>query len=208
MMCDCYPYEAFSTEIGATTYDEKNFAAYRAGYDCILLCDGPYAGQRCDKALFDKMRAERPETMTVGYFMRGEDVQLALQSPFTMLGSDGILVGDQGHPRAAGAFPRFVRHYALEGSIDLHTAIAKMTVMPAQRLGLTHKGTLKPGADADVVIFDAQKIRDRATYEQPVLPPEGIEYVLIAGETALENGNIVRGDLGRAVRRSRGGDSI
>ena len=201
MMCDCYPYEAFSTEIGATTYDEKNFAAYRADYDRILLCDGPYAGQRCDRALFEKMRAERPETMTVGYFMRGEDVKMALHAPFTMLGSDGILVGDQGHPRAAGAFPRFLRVYALEGGMDLYKAIAKMTAMPAQRLGLPDKGTLKPGADADVVIFDPERICDCATYEQPVLPPIGIDRVLIAGQTALINGNIVRGDLGRAVRR-------
>ena len=201
MMCDCYPSEAFSTEIGATTYDEKNFAAYRSDYNCILLCDGPYAGQRCDKALFDKMRAERPETMTVGYFMRREDVEMALHAPFTMLGSDGILVGDQGHPRAAGAFPRFLRTYALDGSIPLYTAIEKMTAMPAKRLGLDKKGSLKPGNDADVTIFDPATIRDGATYESPVLPPEGISCVLIGGQVALKDGKIVRGDLGRSVRR-------
>lgn len=201
MMCDCYPYDAFCTEIGATTYDEQNFAAYRSDYSNILLCDGPYAGQRCTKELFDKMRAERPDTLTVGYFMRSEDVEMALHAPFTMLGSDGILAGDQGHPRAAGAFPRFVRKYALEGSFTLYQAIEKMTAMPTQRLGLPGKGNLRPGSDADVTIFDPARIRDGATYEQPVLPPEGIACVLVGGQVALRDGSIVRGDSGRSVRR-------
>ena len=201
LMCDCYPYEAFSTEIGATTYDAENFAAYRSDYDHILLCDGPYAGQRCTKEIFEEMRATRPETMTVGYFMRGEDVEMALHAPFTMLGSDGILVGDQGHPRAAGAFPRFLRKYALEGSFTLYQAIEKMTAMPAQRLGLPHKGNFCPGSDADVTIFDPQTICDGATYESPVAPPAGVECVLIGGQVALRKGKIERGNLGRSVRR-------
>ena len=201
MMCDCYPYDAFSTQIGATTYDAENFAAYRSDYSHILLCDGPYAGQRCTREIFDEMRMSRPDTMTVGYFMEQADVDLALSSPFTMLGSDGIRNGDQGHPRAAGAFPRFLKQYAASGKMPLSEAIAKVTTMAAQRLGLPQKGSLKPGCDADLVIFDLEKIGDRATYTQPVLPPVGIERVLIGGETAVEQGKLARGDLGRAVRR-------
>jgi len=201
MMCDCYPYDAFSTQIGATTYDPENFAAYRSDYDRILLCDGPYAGKRCNRELFEKMRRERPETMTVGYFMQQNDVDLALMSPLVMLGSDGIRVGDQGHPRAAGAFPRFLRQYAATNRISLSEAIAKVTAMPAERLALKEKGNLKIGSDADIVIFDLEKIEDRATYTQPVLSPIGIEWVLIGGETVVRNGELVRDDLGRAVRR-------
>lgn len=201
MMCDCYPYDAFSTQIGATTYDAENFAAYRSDYSSILLCDGPYAGQRCTREIFDEMRAHYPDTMTVGYFMQQSDVDLALAAPFTMLGSDGIRHGDQGHPRAAGAFPRFLKQYAASGKMPLSEAIAKVTTMAAQRLGLPQKGSLKPGCDADVVIFDLETIADRATYTQPVLTPVGIARVIIGGETAVKDGKLVRSDLGRSVRR-------
>lgn len=200
MMCDCYPYDAFSTEIGATTYDAENFAAYHSDYSNILLCDGPYAGQRCTKEIFEEMRENRPDTMTVGYFMRQSDVDMALARPYVMLGSDGILVDDQGHPRAAGAFPRFLRQYARSGKMPLKEAIAKVTTLAAQRLHLTGKGSLKPGCDADIVVFDLNRINDCATYTQPVLPPEGIEWVFISGEAAVKHGKLLRDDLGRAVR--------
>ena len=200
LMCDCYPYDAFSTEIGATTYDEENFAQYNADYSHILLCDGPYAGQRCTKEIFDEMRTYRPDTMTVGYFMRQSDVDMALKAPYIMLGSDGILVGDQGHPRAAGAFPRFLHRYAASAEISLSDAIAKVTTMAARRLQLDKKGSLKPGCDADIVVFDLTEVVDRATYTQPVLPPCGIDSVLIGGKVAVKNGVLLRDDLGRSVR--------
>jgi len=117
-----------------------------------------------------------------------------------MLGSDGILTGDQGHPRAAGAFPRFLRQYGASGRMPLSQVIAKMTTMAAQRLGLKGKGSLKPGCDADIVIFDLEHIRDCATYTQPVLSPEGISWVFIGGRAAVADGQLARTDLGRAVR--------
>lgn len=200
MMCDCYPYDAFSTEIGATTYDAENFAAYQSDYSHILLCDGPYAGQRCTKEIFDEIRTTRPDTMTVGYFMRQDEVDMALMAPYVMLGSDGILVGSQGHPRAAGAFPRFLRQYAAGKKMSLSDAIAKVTTMPAKRLKLERKGNLLPGSDADIVVFDLEQIKDRSTYTQPVLPPDGIDRVLIGGETAVKDGKLIRDDLGRSVR--------
>ena len=200
LMCDCYPYDAFSTEIGATTYDTENFAAYQSDYNHILLCDGPYAGQRCTKEIFEEMRKNRPDTMTVGYFMRQEEVDMALAAPYVMLGSDGILVEDQGHPRAAGAFPRFLRLYAASGKMTLSEAISKVTTMAAQRLQLDKKGSLKPGCDADIVVFDLNRVKDRATYTQAVLSPEGIDWVLIGGEAAVIEGHLVRDNLGRSVR--------
>ena len=201
LMCDCYPYDAFSTEIGATTYDAENFAAYQSDYSHILLCDGPYAGQRCTKEIFEEMRKTRPDTMTVGYFMRQEEVDMALAAPYVMLGSDGILVDDQGHPRAAGAFPRFLRRYAASGAMPLSGAIAKVTTMAAKRLQLDNKGNLRPGSDADIVVFDLDRIEDRATYTNPVLAPDGIDWVLIRGEVAVEKGRLLRDDLGRSVRK-------
>ena len=76
----------------------------------------------------------------------------------------------------------------------------KITALPANRLRLTGKGRLNVGADGDVTIFDYEKIRDNATFAQPVLAPEGIDYVLIGGEIAAKDCQIVNGNCGKAVR--------
>ncbi len=76
-----------------------------------------------------------------------------------------------------------------------------MTSMPAQRLRLSDKGRLSAGADADIVIFDAQNICDKATFENPELAPEGIDRVIIGGKTAVISGQIVNAALGKSIRR-------
>ncbi len=200
IMCDCYPYTAFSTFIGSTTYDPENFAEYDADYSAILMSTGKYAGKRCTKEIYEWERANAPEDITVGFLMTEEDVDMALRHPLVMLGSDGLRHGDQGHPRAAGAFPRFIAEYIRTGKVSLMEGLAKMTSMPAERLGLARKGNLKTGSDADIVIFNYATICDKATFEQPALPPEGIDYVLIGGKTAVKDGKIADEHLGRSVR--------
>lgn len=199
--CDCYPYDAFCTGIGETTYDFGWMKRYNCGYDVVEICEGKYKGQRLNKDTFNEMRKEHPEYLTVAHVMNPTDVELALQNPNVMLGSDGILDQGQGHPRAAGAFPRLISSYVKTGKMNLEDAIAKMTVMPADRLGLANKGRLLPGADADIVIFDLDQIQDNATFMDPLLPPSGIEHVLISGKTALMNGRIVDKTLGKAIRK-------
>lgn len=201
ILCDCYPYQAFSTGIGETTYDEGFLESYQADYDSILIVSGKYAGQRCTKAIFDELRATAPETGTVGYFMKAEDVELALTSPLVMLGSDGVRTEGKGHPRASGAFARFISDYIRTGKISLMEGVRKMSTMAAERLMLPKKGNLMPGSDADIVIFDLDKVCDRATYENGQIPAEGFFRVLIGGETALKEDEIVNAHLGRAVRR-------
>ena len=124
-------------------------------------------------------------------------MRLALAHPWVMPASDGLLDGDAGHPRAAGTFPRYLHQFAGD---DLYEGVRKCCTLPAQRLGLANKGRLNPGADADVVIFRPDALRDRATFDEPTLAPEGIEWVFIAGEPALHRGEIVNAGLGRAVR--------
>ena len=201
ILCDCYPYQAFSTGIGETTYDEGFLESYQADYDSILIVSGKYAGQRCTKAIFDELRETAPETGTVGYFMKAEDVEMALTSPLVMLGSDGVRTEGKGHPRASGAFARFISDYIRTGKISLMEGVRKMSTMAAERLMLPQKGNLMPGSDADIVIFDLDKVRDRATYENGQIPAEGFYRVLIGGETALKEDEIVNAHLGRAVRR-------
>ncbi|MCR4805494.1 MAG: amidohydrolase family protein [Clostridia bacterium] len=200
IMCDCYPYTAFSTYIGSTTYDPENYAEYHAPYSAILMSTGRYAGQRCTKEIYDWERANAPEDITVGFLMVEEDVDMALRHPLVMVGSDGLRHGDQGHPRAAGAFPRYIAEYIRTGKVGFMEGMAKTASLAAERLNLPHKGNLRPGSDADIVIFDYDAIRDTATFEEPALVPEGIDYVLIGGEIAADHGQIVKEKLGRAVR--------
>ncbi len=199
--CDCYPYYAFSTLLGSTTYDEGWMDRYHCGYDVVELCEGKYKGQRCTKEIFDEERRNNPNCITVCYVMKSEDVDLAFRHPNVMLASDGIMNHGQGHPRAAGAFPRLLAQFVRSGKLPLYDAINRMTAMPAGKLGLAAKGRLNVGADADIVIFDPERIQDRATFSEPLLPPVGIEYVLIGGEIAAENGQILHHHLGTSVRK-------
>ena len=79
-------------------------------------------------------------------------------------------------------------------------SVTVMTAMPAEKLRLAQKGRLNAGADADLVIFDPERVADQATFEEPTLPPVGIDYVFLGGRLAARDGKIVQGDLGRSVR--------
>ena len=95
-------------------------------------------------------------------------VQLAIANPLVMIASDGILVEGKGHPRAAGTYARVLGRYVREQhALSLMDAVRKMTLMPAERLGMAAKGRIAVGADADLTIFDAAHVTDRATFESP-----------------------------------------
>ncbi|WP_312812723.1 amidohydrolase family protein [Sedimentibacter sp.] len=198
---DCYPYYAFSTRIGETTYDGDFLKRYKADYSCIEICEGKYKGQRCNEEIFNELRKLYPKTLTVCHVMKKEDVDLALIHPNVMIASDGLMDGEQGHPRASGTFPRFISQYVKSGKISLFNAIEKMSFMQAEKLGLSAKGRLNVGADADIVIFDINKIQDNATFEKPTAKPNGIEYVLINGEIALKDNEIINNSLGKSIRK-------
>lgn len=198
---DCYPYFAFSTRLGTPTYDPGWLERYHCGYDVLEYCEGPYKGQRATAETFAELRRDFPECITVCYVMKEEDIRLAFRHPAVMLASDGLVNNGQGHPRAAGSFPRFLAEFARKGTVSLYQAIEKMTAMPASRLGLTNKGRLNVGADADITTFDFEKIRDGATFAEPALEPEGIDYVFLGGRLALDHGKIVRDNCGKAVRK-------
>jgi len=200
VLCDCYPYDAFSTSIGSTTYDEGWLERYSCDYSVLEMCEGEYKGQRCTKEIFEKMRAEHPEYETVCHVMKNSEIDMAIAAAGVMIGSDGVFSHGQGHPRAAGAFPRVYAEYVRGGRLSLFDAVNKMTAMPAKRLGLKNKGCLSVGADADITVFDPETIGDLASFSSPALPPKGIDCVLIGGEIALKNGVIVNPSLGTAVR--------
>ena len=198
---DCYPYFAFSTRLGTPTYDPGWLDRYNCDYDVLEFSEGKYKGQRATQATFDEQRISFPECITVCHVMKEEDVRLAFRHPAVMLGSDGLVNNGQGHPRAGGSFPRFLAEFARKGTISLYQAIEKMTAQPAARLQLENKGRLNVGADADVTIFDYETIKDGATFAEPTLHPQGIEYVFLGGELVLEKGKILKDNCGKAVRK-------
>jgi N-acyl-D-amino-acid deacylase len=201
VMLDCYPYFAFSTRLGTPTYDPGWLERYHCDYGVLEFCDGPYQGQRATKETFDEMRLCFPECLTVCYVMKEEDVRLAFRHPSVMLASDGITDHGRGHPRCAGTFPRLIAEFVKKGDLTLYDAIAKMTAMPARRLGLADKGHLGIGADADVTVFDFARVADRATFRDPDLPPLGIDCVFLGGQPVLKDGEILCRTAGRAIRR-------
>ena len=198
---DCYPYFAFSTRLGTPTYDPGWLNRYHCDYDVLEFCEGKYKGQRATKETFDEMRKDFPECITVCHVMKEEDVRMAFRHPAVMLASDGLMNNGQGHPRAAGSFPRFLAEFARKGTLTLYQAIEKMTAQPAARLHLESKGRLNAGADADITVFDFDTVKDGATFAQPALPPKGIEYVFIGGQLVLEKGEILKDNCGKAVRK-------
>ena len=133
------------------------------------------------------------------------DVRRILKHPQVMVASDGRLSkpGDgHPHPRAYGTFPRVLARYVRdERLLSLEEAVRKMTSMPAERLGLRDRGVLRAGAFADVVVFDSSTIADQSTFERPHQYPVGIDWVLVNGRPAVEQGRFVGGRAGRVLRR-------
>jgi N-acyl-D-aspartate/D-glutamate deacylase len=138
----------------------------------------------------------------VSFNMTDSDIELIMRQPFTMTCTDGDLVPfGQGkpHPRGNGAFARKIRVYVNErGTIDLPFAIRSMTSLPASVFGLKDRGSLRPGAWADILIFDPARVRDAATYLEPHQLSEGMEYVLVNG-VIEKDANAFTGKLGGRV---------
>lgn len=130
------------------------------------------------------------------------DVQTLMKQPWVMTCTDGLMGGEP-HPRTYGAFPRKLGRYVRELGVEsLEEAVRKMTSLSAQRLGLTDRGVLQPGAYADLVVFDPATIIDRATYEQPRAFPAGISHVFVNGVPAVWDGTETGRLAGRAIRRA------
>ncbi|WZL72437.1 amidohydrolase family protein [Clostridiaceae bacterium 35-E11] len=201
VMADCYPYDAFSTFIGSAVFDEGCFELWNKSYDSIMLTEEPYVGVRCDKELFYKVRQEHPDMIVVAFVMNDEEIVEAIRAPFMMVASDGLLRKGQGHPRAAGTFPRVLGRYVRDmKALPFMDALKKMTFIPAKRLGLKSKGQVKEGFDADLVIFNPDEIMDGATFENPTLPPKGISHVIVDGKIAVRNNKILQRRLGKVIR--------
>lgn len=202
---DGYPYYAFCTFLGSAVFDEGFLDKYNYGdeyYKKLKLASGDLQAIEFNKESFYRFRKQNPDTLIIADLLNAGEVDLCVTHPTGIVVSDGLYNNGQGHPRGSGTFPKLIREYVINKKLlTLDTAIEKITSMPAKRLGLTQKGTLGKGADADITIFDLDKIKDEATYQEPLKKPSGINYVIIDGKIALKDGEILRNDLGRSVRK-------
>jgi N-acyl-D-amino-acid deacylase len=140
-------------------------------------------------ALLRLLEEESGSVSFVGHGMSEANVEMVLAHPLVMIGSDGVSMAPVGkaaetrpHPRSYGAFPRVLQHYVRDRQLfDLPTAIRKMTSMPADQVGLRDRGRLARGQKADLVVFDAGSVEDRATFEKPHQYAGGIVHVLVGG---------------------------
>jgi N-acyl-D-amino-acid deacylase len=150
---------------------------------------------------------ERSEASLVSFNMSERDIELIMRQPWTMTCTDGDLVPmNQGkpHPRAYGAFPRKLRLYVKERNVvDLPFSIRSMTSLPAQVFALKDRGQIRPGAFADLLIFDPAKVNDAATYVEPHQLADGMTYVFVNGELARDNGKFTQALAGRVLTPER-----
>ena len=154
------------------------------------------------------LREERLEVGAVFFKMCEDDVAAVLSADFCCIGSDASIRALTGptakgvpHPRAFGTFPRiFGRYVRARKTIDLVEAIRRMTALPASVFGLRERGTIATGNYADLVVFDANVVRDTATYEAPYQLPIGIDHVFVNGRPVLAAGDFTNERPGRVLR--------
>jgi N-acyl-D-aspartate/D-glutamate deacylase len=187
---EMYPYTAGMTDISSAVFDE----GWQGKQGGIGYGDLQWAltGERLTAESFAIYRKQGG--MVAIHSIPEDVVRLAISNPLTMIASDGILQDGKGHPRAAGTYARVLGRYVRElHALTLMEAVRKMTVMPADRLGMRNKGRLAVGADADITVFDPARVIDKATFENPAQNSEGIPYVLVNGTLVVNHGELVDG---------------
>jgi N-acyl-D-aspartate/D-glutamate deacylase len=159
------------------------------------------------EVLFDVLLDEHGSVPAVFFHHSEEDMQLVMRQPWTSIGSDGSAVSTDGptgrshpHPRYYGTFPRVLGRYVRElNVVRLPEAVKKMTSLNADKIGIKDRGRLREGMWADVTVFDAGRVADRATFEKPRQYPIGVEYVVVNGEVTLDRGRHTGALPGRVV---------
>jgi N-acyl-D-aspartate/D-glutamate deacylase len=188
---EAYPYIAGMTFINSALFN-PGWQEKEGGisYGDLVL---PNTGEHLTKERFEELHnSSTPRTVLI--FSNSQPViDKVIPHPLVMIASDGF----PGHPRNAGTYSRVLAQYVREkATITLMDALRKMSLMPAEMLERStpvahQKGRLQEGADADIVVFDAATVSDRATFEKPMEPSVGVHYLLVAGTVVVNEGRIV-----------------
>lgn len=151
------------------------------------------------------MHTDNGKTAIINMSMCQEDIDTVARLPYSTIISDSIYADtDTPHPRMYGSFPKIIREYVNERHVlTLEQAIEKMTSRPARRMGLKDRGELRPGAYADLLIFDPDTFKDRATFSEPTLLAEGLSYALLNGVPVWQDGELLSHSAGRCLLADR-----
>jgi N-acyl-D-amino-acid deacylase len=200
---DAYPYNASSKTLdpGRAMPGVRIMVTWSTPYpDCAgRMLDDIAAEWRCST----RMAAERLLPAGAIYFQLDEgDVRAILGYEHTMIGSDGLPHDHHPHPRLWGTFPRVLGHYSRDlGLFPLEEAVRRMTSLPATWFGFADRGVVRPGAFADLVVFDATTVRDTGTFSEPAQPAAGIDLVMVNGRVVWHAGRHTGARPGRVLRR-------
>ena len=207
---DAYPWEAGSTGLESSVFDPGFRERMSIDYGDIELVS---TGERLTEETFRRYRSDDDPDGVIVHFIPTETLRRALTSPIVMLASDGAISPEgRGHPRGAGTYARFLRQFVREwGDLTLVDAMRKTSYLAAVRLqqsspAMRRKGRLSAGADADIVVFNLETIRERATYLDPDQTSFGVEHVWVNGVQVVEGGELLEGVApGRAIRGAPAG---
>ncbi len=221
---DCYPYEAWASTITVLVPSRRHDDAKAVakgladvgGAANVLITNCAAHREYQGKTLEEIARAQNRSPVDV-YIeivkdggasvvcrsMKEADIENFYKQPWVMVASDGGI--GMPHPRGAGTYPRVLGRFVREkGWLTLAEAIRKMTSLPAARLGLKDRGTLRPGMKADIVFFDAATVIDHSTMTSPFIEPTGIRHVFVNGVAVLEDGKVTNALPGAVLRHQTG----
>jgi N-acyl-D-aspartate/D-glutamate deacylase len=204
---EAYPYIAGMTAVNSALFNPGWREKLGIDYSDLVL---PDTGEHLTRQRFEELHNSSTTRWVLIFANTQEIVDKVIPHPLVMIASDGA----EGHPRNAGTYSRVLAQYVREkGTVTLMDAIRKMSFMPAQMLERStpagrQKGRLQEGADADIVVFDAATISDRATFEKPMEPSVGVRYLVVGGTLVVDEGKIVPEVFpGRAILGSRKSNS-
>ena len=181
--------------IGLKTDEYRRFEGKSIAEIALSLGKDPF------DALFDLLAAEACETGMIDFIADEEDVRDILRAPFSGVISDATYPdAGQVHPRVYGTFARLIEKYVVrEKVLTLEQAVRKATRQAAERFALTGKGKIEAGADADLLLFSPENIRENGTYAQPDVCASGFDEVFVLGQHVIENGGYRGGKSGEML---------
>lgn len=189
---EMYPYTAGSTSLESAVFDAGWQERLGISYHDLQWVK---TGERLTEKSFTSFRKEGGTVIL--HLMKPEWIEAGILTEGTIIASDGMPYAKLAHPRTAGTFSRVLGKYVREEQVlGLSTAIEKMTLLPAKMLEevapmMRFKGRIQVGSDADITIFDPDKVNDKATFEKGLEFSEGIQFVIVNGNLVIKGGNLL-----------------
>ncbi|HOP52607.1 MAG TPA: aminoacylase, partial [Synergistales bacterium] len=194
---DVYPYYAFAARIGSAVYDPGFEERLGKGLESLEVSTGKYKGVPLTPEVFARAREEDPDAYVIAHVMNPREVDMCLLHPDSAIASDAVLRGDEGHPRAAGTFPMGIGILRNAG-LSWPEAVRHATSRPAEMMW--HKGgRIVEGANAELVVIDPDSYEDRGRFGAPLVAPGGVKWVILNGDVAVEEGEIVGSPNGQIL---------